>query len=246
MILRYPGGKFHQRQRILRHAPPDFQEFREPFVGGGHVFFSLQPGSVRRRWINDIDPDLIAVYRALRDRPADFIAACRALKPTRDLFEKFVAGDGAADPAVRYYFLNRTSWGGLSSSTIHPCFCYPAGWAVVRGDRLSEAARRLQGVEITAGDYTALLREPGQGVWVYCDAPYVQAGKDLYRHEFGPVDHTALSVDVRACKHKVLLSYDDDPLILHLYDGLTIYTVPAYYHMARQPEWGRELLIRNY
>jgi site-specific DNA-adenine methylase len=106
--------------------------------------------------------------------------------------------------------------------------------------------RRLQGVEITAGDYNALLREPGEGVWVYCDAPYVKATKDLYCQKFGPVDHTALSVDVRACKHQVLLSYDDDPLVRSLYDGLTLYTVPAYYHMARQQGWRRELLIMNY
>jgi DNA adenine methylase len=245
MVLRYPGGKFHLRQRILRHAPADCQEFREPFVGGGHIFFAVQPGRFPRRWINDVDPDLIAVYRALRDRPADFIAACRAIKPARDIFDKFVAGEGAADPALRYYFINRTSWGGLHRG-LRPSFCYPEGWAVVHGDRLWEAARRLQGVEITAGDYNALLREPGEGVWVYCDAPYVKTTKDLYYSKFGPVDHTALSVDVRACKHKVLLSYDDDPLVRRLYDGLTIYTVPAYYHMSRQREWRRELLIKNY
>ena len=244
MVLRYPGGKFHVRHRILRHAPPDCQEFREPFVGGGHLLFAIPPhGSFRRRWINDVDPDLIAVYQALRDRPADFIAACRAITPSKDVFDKFVAGEGT-DPAVHYFFVNRTSWGGLSHR-IHPCFCYPKGWAVVHGDGLWEAARRLQGVEITTGDYTALLREPGKGVWVYADPPYVEAAKDLYFHKFGLVDHVALAVDVRACKHKVLLSYDDDPYIRHLYDGLTIYTVPVRYRM-RNPKQCRELLIRNY
>jgi DNA adenine methylase len=245
MILRYPGGKFQLRQRILRHAPLDCEEYREPFVGGGHILFALPPDRYRRRCINDVDPELIAVYQALRDRPADFIAACRAIKATRDTFEKFVAGDGATDPALRYYYINRTSWGGLCRS-LRTCFCHPAGWAVVHGDRLWEAARRLQGLEITAGDYTALLREPGKGVWVYCDAPYVKTTEDLYYHKFRRLDHTVLSVDVRVCKHKVLLSYDDNPLIRRLYDGLTVYTVPAYYRMARQPEWRRELLIQNY
>ena len=36
------------------------------------------------------------------------------------------------------------------------------------------------------------------------------------------------------------------PLLRHLYDGLTVYSVPAFYRMARQPEWHRELLIKNY
>jgi DNA adenine methylase len=243
MILRYPGGKFHARERILGHAPPDCEEFREPFLGGGHVFFALPPGQFRRRWINDIDPDLVAVYRALRDRPADFIHACRAIKPTRQVFDKFVAGD-VNDPALRYFFLNRTSWGGLVRRT-RLCFSYPKGWAVVHSDRLWEAARRLQGVEIAEGDYTALFREPGGGVWLYCDAPYVKAGKELYYYSFGPVDHTALSVDVWACKHNVLATYDDDPLIRHLYRGLTVCTVPVRYCMAN-PRWHSELLIKNY
>ena len=39
--LRYPGGKSRALKQILPIVP-EFKEFREPFVGGGSVFFALK------------------------------------------------------------------------------------------------------------------------------------------------------------------------------------------------------------
>ena len=35
--LRYPGGKTRAAQMLINLAP-DFEEYREPFIGGGSVF----------------------------------------------------------------------------------------------------------------------------------------------------------------------------------------------------------------
>ena len=40
--LRYPGGKSKAISKILRYLPPDFSEYREPFVGGGSLFIYLK------------------------------------------------------------------------------------------------------------------------------------------------------------------------------------------------------------
>ena len=37
--LRYPGGKQKAISQIAHYLPPKFKEFREPFVGGGSIFF---------------------------------------------------------------------------------------------------------------------------------------------------------------------------------------------------------------
>ncbi|MYF99993.1 DNA adenine methylase [Candidatus Poribacteria bacterium] len=49
--LRYPGGKSRAIKQILPHIPTEIGEFREPFVGGGSVFFSLR--SIFRRLEQD-------------------------------------------------------------------------------------------------------------------------------------------------------------------------------------------------
>ena len=85
-IFRYPGGKTKAsvQQWIGAHKPPGVKEYREPFVGGGGIFFSLTATAFEDRWINDKHPGLVAVYEALRDRPDDFIAKCRAIAPASD------------------------------------------------------------------------------------------------------------------------------------------------------------------
>ena len=64
--LRYPGGKSRAVERITALVPP-FDEFREPFVGGGSVFIHLkQKFPDKQFWINDKYAELIAFWRALQ------------------------------------------------------------------------------------------------------------------------------------------------------------------------------------
>ena len=64
--LRYPGGKSRAVERIADLVPA-FDEFREPFVGGGSVFIHLkQKFPEKRFWINDKYAELIAFWRALQ------------------------------------------------------------------------------------------------------------------------------------------------------------------------------------
>ncbi len=82
-IFRYPGGKSKAtiRKLILKYQPRRYSEYRDPFVGGGGVFFAVSPQ--KKRWINDMDSGLVSVYQSLRDQPAEFIAACRRIAPAR-------------------------------------------------------------------------------------------------------------------------------------------------------------------
>lgn len=40
--LRYPGGKQRLARTLVYMLPQDIKEYREPFVGGGHVFVLLR------------------------------------------------------------------------------------------------------------------------------------------------------------------------------------------------------------
>jgi DNA adenine methylase len=259
MILRYPGGKARFRPAIMKLAPQHYGEYREPFVGGGGIFFSI-PQRIRR-WINDKDSALIEVYKALRDRPAQFIEACRQIRPLADgegpgrlkaLFHQFVAEE-AIDPAVRYYFLNRTSWGGIPHR-LHrsPTFSTPGKWSVIMTERLWEAAGVLQGVTITAGDYLPLLQTGGTDVWIYCDPPYfvnnvLPKGSQLYEKNLTHEQHATFAAQVKSCPHKVLISYDDHPFIRDLYADPVFHVFVT--DRFRYPLHGKrvqELLITNY
>lgn len=271
-LLRYPGGKSKGLQQIVKLFPANFEEFREPFVGGGSVFFSID--SRKRRWINDLNPHLMAVYKALRDCPDTFIASCRAIAPAssndpiflsskgtayskrlRDLFWRYVEDDNA-DSALRYFVLNRMGLNGRvlvnKASRRRMYFSNPEGWNIVNGDALETAAERLTGARISTGDYAALLTEEGNDCLVYCDPPYwrdtqlSKSGK-LYEHGFTEADHLRFRDAVIASPHRVIVSYDDCPFIRDHWQGFGIHEAGWHYcgtTVGRHQ--GRELIITNY
>lgn len=276
-IFRYPGGKTKTavRQWILGFCPAGTREYREPFVGGGGVFWGMT--KAERFWINDINPGLVAVYQALADRPEEFIARCREIEPARPddpltepgkngggitnarlkaIFER-IAFDESEDPALRFFFVNRTVFAGRVNYDIPSrlYFSNPSGWDIVKNGSLAKAAKKLRCVRVTCGDFVPLLEEPGEHVWVYCDPPYVvntgmTPSSQLYQFGFSEDDHKRFAATVKASPHKVAVSYDDDEqgFIRSLYEGMHIEENTWAYcgTTNEEKEEGRELLILNY
>lgn len=273
-ILRYPGGKSKVQSKILERAPKFYAEYREPFVGGGGVFFGLDTIGVRC-WINDIHPGLIAVYESLRDRPAEFIKMCKNIpsqKPgepeistgtgkryNKRLFELFesLKLNEDCDQALRYFFVNRTVWMGRVNYDIPSRLYYsvPEGWDIVKGNRLEQAAAHLVGVHISCGDYRPLLDAPGENVWIYCDPPYVVNTEmtrqdQQYQFNFTLEDHENFVDAVKECEHKICISYDDCDLVREWFKDSQF--------VIHEEEWkysgttlskkktGQELILTNY
>lgn len=63
-IIKWPGGKEKELQQIVDNCPADFDNFYEPFVGGGSVFMAIQANNY---YINDFSTELINLYRAIRN-----------------------------------------------------------------------------------------------------------------------------------------------------------------------------------
>lgn len=276
--FRYPGGKTREsvRRRIFKLFPDDFSQFREPFVGGGGIFFAVD--TKIPRWINDYNENLISVYLALRDNPADFIRRCKAIEAQKEGEEKvfptqnstgkkynkrlkdqfdLLAKDSSADKALRYLFINRTVWAGRvnydAPSRLY--FSNPEGWNIVKTDRLERAAEHLKNTKITCTDFSELLLEPGNDVLIYCDPPYMKdtelpSMSKLYRFGFSLEDHRRFAKAALECEHNLCISYDDHPKIRELFSDqkFCIHEEEWTYSGSSQAKKtvGRELIITNY
>jgi DNA adenine methylase len=281
-IFRYPGGKSKKSilEKIFSKAPKKYNEFREPFCGGGGVFFRIDPSV--KRWINDKDEHLMQVYFALRDRPEEFIALCREIEPQKageplcssrpggkplwnarlkKWFDYFADND-ECDQALRYFFIHRTVWAGRVRYDLpsRMYFSNPAGWNIVKTNKLEQVAKSLQNTIITNDEYYQILETPGLDVWIYVDPPYyvntkLDKNSQLYKHNFSKEDHIVLAENVKKCNHMVMLSYDDDKegFIRSLYNGFYIHeekwvycgTSSANTH-DKTKKTGNELIITNY
>jgi DNA adenine methylase len=279
MIFRYPGGKSKKRirEQIISKFP-NYKEFRDVMVGGGGIFFHI-PTS-KKRWINDIDNNLISVYNSLKDDSVNFIKKCRQIEGVRKedglvsskpggkalynarLKSHFdeLKNDKNADPALKYLFVNRTVWGGRVNYEIESrmYFSNPQGWNLVHTQKMEQAAKILQGVTTTSLSYEEVLHAEGEDVMIYIDPPYIantnlDKNSRLYRHNFEIKDHEKLCEEIKSCKHKILLSYDDNPIINKLYKDFNIErsswvycgTSSAKTH-SKTKKTGKELIITNY
>lgn len=90
-VIKWPGGKGEEIGRI---APlvPEFSRYSEPFLGGGAVFFHLEPARAR---VVDVNADLIGLYRAISDDRAALTARLEALCDAWDRIGEIGARAGA-------------------------------------------------------------------------------------------------------------------------------------------------------
>lgn len=85
-IIKWPGGKEKELQQIIDHCPQHFENFYEPFVGGGSVFMALR---AENYFINDFSAELTNLYHAIKDSDAEFFNLVRGMEQTWTNIEMF-------------------------------------------------------------------------------------------------------------------------------------------------------------
>lgn len=254
--LRYPGGKFYALKHIMPYiecVPHD--EYREPFFGGGSVFFAKKKSKFNI--INDLEKNIIEFYKWITDE-----TQCKALiellnnevvTKERHAEVRDLLPENELMSVFKTYFLNRTSYSGIINT---PAFGYadgksspPQNWHKF----LITASNKLQGVEIYSKDFTDIVSMPSKGkdVLIYLDPPYFHADqKRAYTKSFGIDDHLRVVEALKKCNYNFCLSYDDCPEIRELYSWAYINEVSWLYNTDNNHGESRkackEIIITNY
>lgn len=153
----------------------------EPFLGGGAVFFRLNP---KRAVLRDVNDELVNAYRAIRDDPTAVLSGLRRLRVNKDTYAEVRDSRPRAKipRAVRFLYLNRTAFAGIYRLNREGRFNVPYGGpkrtpAVLwERELLTRASRVLaNGVELSRGDFEPIVRKAKKGDVVYCDPTYTVA-----------------------------------------------------------------------
>ncbi len=253
--FRYPGGKYYALKHIipfLECYPHD--EYREPFLGGGSVFFGKR--KVRTNWLNDLENNLITTYQIIKDKNKSNslikkISNEIASRERHTEVKNMVALDDQ-EMAFKIYYLNRTSYCGIINK---PAWGYaigqsspPANWhRFIKG-----AQPKLENVTLTTMDFSEVLSAPlaGKRMLAYLDPPYYFADqKRAYTKPFKTEDHIRLAAQMRTAQYAFCLSYDDCEPIRDLYSWAYIYERSWFYNTSNTKGTrakGNELIITNY
>lgn len=255
--FRYPGGKFYALKFIIPFLNCiEHDEYREPFVGGGSVFFGKKKSKVNI--INDLESDLIATYRAIAsDEICEKLIeelSIEVVDRDRHKFYKELVPNSEYELAKKIYYLNRTSYSGIINK---PAWGYkvgnsspPENWHRF----LSNANGKLKDVIIENTDFTDIIDLPpknkGGTVLMYLDPPYYHADtKRAYTKPFTEFDHQRLAKKLMNTDKYFCLSYDDCSEIRDLYNWANIYERSWFYNTANTSGKrivGNELIITNY
>jgi len=181
-FLKWAGGKRQLLSELVSFSPRTYNKYIEPFLGGGALFFYLQP---KKAILSDLNEELINCYIVVRDKVQDLIKELISYKNEEQFYyqtrEIFPSTLDPVQRAARFIYLNKTSYNGLYRVNKKGNFNVPFGkrnkTTICDKSTLIAAHQALQGADILWGGYKNILKKHAQpGDFVYLDPPYCPAG----------------------------------------------------------------------
>lgn len=204
-FLKWAGNKYRIIDKIRTVLPPG-QRLIEPFAGSAAVFLNT---NYVENVMNDINPDLISVYKNLQTHGTTFVNACKRLfvqecnhaEVYYAFRDEFNATSDTFRKATLFLYLNRHGYNGLCRYNANGGFNVPFGRykkPYFPFEELMYFYHRSQGASFRSDDFETVMHEARLGDVVYCDPPYVPLSTTAnFTHystnKFGPAEQTRLA-----------------------------------------------------
>jgi len=257
-FLKWAGGKSQLLSRLVKFVPEDYNKYIEPFIGGGALFFRMQP---ERAVIADSNEELIITYKQIQKQLPKILKVLKTFKNE----EEFYYNTRAQDPnkltlterAARLLYLNKTCYNGLYRVNKKGQFNVPFGKSSGNFFNplvLENARRALHGVKIEHGSYDNILTKYAEsGDFIFLDPPYypISQNSDFKRYTkdfFYEQDHVLLKNEFERLVNlgcKVVLTNSRHPFILDLYKDYEIQTVDTKRLISCNAEtrFGKDIIV---
>lgn len=259
--LRYPGGKSRAAELISTLIPP-YQEFREPFLGGGSVFLYMkQKYPNHKYWVNDLYLELYKFWEMCQKDVTGVISQVVRWKTEypegRELHQflkKNIETFDCTEKAAAFFIFNRITFSGTTLSGGYSEGAFTGRFTESCIERVTYFAELINGVSITNLDYEEVVTKDGENVFIFLDPPYYSATKSALYGKNGNMhksfDHERFALIMQNCPHKWLITYDDCPYIRELFSFANIFSWDLTYGMRNvrkdSDTKGKELFISNY
>lgn len=209
-VLKYRGGKSREIPRFLQYIPQNFDRYIEPFLGGGAVYFYLEPQTAI---LNDLNTPLINFYSQLKNQ---YPLMRQQLDEIQEIYERnqlaykilksqnlddrvpndneafyyhmrnlFNHPDGTYLDGVVYFFINKTAYSGMIRYNNNGEYNVPFGRYPNLNTKMVTAQHSdlLQGAELFNGDYSQIFNMAQNDDFMFLDPPY-----DCVFNDYGNID----------------------------------------------------------
>lgn len=254
MIARQ-GGKSRLYKTLIPMFPADYTYYCEVFGGAGWMLLN-KPESVIEIY-NDIDGNIVNMFRVVRDFPGEFVNRLHYDVVSRQTFDEYKVLDftklDPIDRAVKWYYVYYNSYAADMTSLLKRTVKTNPNRFVTRLPELVDTITdRLTNVVMENLDFRDLLQKySNREFFYYLDPPYYATHG--YEVPFVNQDHLDLFDVLDKQTGKWMVSYNAHPVILELYQDYNIVPVTTNYQAANKPNaykdktnLGKEIVIMNY
>lgn len=251
-IIPWMGGKRRLADRLIPLFPPH-ECYVEVFAGGAALYF-LRPQAAPVEVLNDINGDLVCLYRVVQNHLEEFVRQFKWALSSRQIFEwqKMTRPETLTDiqRAARFFYLQQHAFGGkVAGQTFGTATTAPSINLLRIEENLSAAWQRLAGTYVENMPWLECAeRYDREHTFHYMDPPYWKTAG--YGVEFGFDQYLAMADFMRRCKGRVMVSINDHPDIRGAFEGFHIETVDIRYTTSNQrtapTATSSELIIMNW
>ena len=269
-FVKWAGGKRQLIPQIRERMPEKYNDYYEPFVGGGAVIFDLLPVNAL---INDINKALINTYRTICNEPDAFLKEVNRLD--NDMWEdgkkyyysireyyndKLMRSEYDVELAALFVFINKHCFNGLYRVNGKGLFNVPynnSRRVSVDEDVIIATSEYLRGVTIIDGDFEQACKNAKKGDFVFIDSPYAPLNPTSFesytKEGFDIESHKRLAklydeLTARGCY--CMLTNHNTELINELYGNkdykIDVVSVKRMINSDASNRVGEEVIICNY
>jgi len=269
-FVKWAGGKRQLIPQIRERMPEKYNDYYEPFVGGGAVIFDLLPANAL---INDINKALINTYRTICNESDAFLKEVNRLD--NDMWEdgkkyyysirehyndKLMRSEYDVELAALFVFINKHCFNGLYRVNGKGLFNVPynnSRRVSVDEDVIIATSEYLRGVTIIDGDFEQACKNAKKGDFVFIDSPYAPLNPTSFesytKEGFDIESHKRLAklydeLTARGC-YCMLMNHNTE-LINELYGNkdykIDVVSVKRMINSDASNRVGEEVIICNY
>ncbi|WP_283149716.1 DNA adenine methylase [Silvimonas soli] len=252
-IIPWLGGKRRLADKIIPLFPPH-DCYVEAFAGGAALFF-MRPIRAKCEVINDINGELVNLYRVVQWHLEEFVRQFKWALSSRQVFGwvQETRPETLTDiqRAARFFYLQQHAFGGkVDGQSYGTATTAPMINLLRIEENLSQAHLQLSGVNIENLPWRDIVeRYDRPHTLFYLDPPYWET--EGYGFDWSFAEYEYMADFMRRCQGKVIVSINDHPEIREVFHGLWLCEADIRYSIGNardkdvRPAAG-ELVIANF
>lgn len=179
-FLRWAGGKRWLIKHIEELKQLEINNYFEPFLGGGSIFFNIN--NFKNAYLSDLNVDLIETYNCIRDDVDRVMSKLSTFINSEEQYYliRQTTYKDSFDRAAKFIYLNKTSYNGIYRVNQKGEFNVPYGFRkktidLVDSENLRKVSQKLKTAHISCIDFAKIENNIQKGDFVFLDPPYTVA-----------------------------------------------------------------------